>query len=216
MICSRCGNKIPDWSNFCPACGSAQTIQQAAEPYAPAPVIQYECVSQPPTPQQDASPAENPTSRPNLPRINKAKLSDVLQNTKIMALGLVLGCIVGVGLYIVSAFLGSFVNVMISRAVGYQSFSTFRMNADGLAIFLILATTLANHIFFGWLTAGILFRFEERHDCRTQILFDATAAVVLFLAATLFPAMGLQPGILTYVTHVIAIRQFGKSKLEQE
>ena len=83
MICSKCGNNIPDNSIFCPACGgnpnsqpAAPTAQPVVQPVAPQPAVQPvapQPVVQPAAPQPMAQPAMQPMGQPMMQPMGQPK-----------------------------------------------------------------------------------------------------------------------------------------------
>lgn len=127
----------------------------------------------------------------------------------------VVSILIAVGYYYLSSTLGSIVNVIVTRLAGYRDFGLYKQSAPVSGLFLLLAFTLANHIFFGWVTSNTLYRYGRKHDCLSRNLFRRAAIAVVVLALVVYPIFfSNQPGWIAYVSHALAIELFGRAKLE--
>jgi hypothetical protein len=125
-----------------------------------------------------------------------------------------IGILISIGLYLVSMFVGSIFNVLISFTAGYKEYSDF-LNSDNIAGFLsIILVGLANHIFTGWLTVNIMAKYGRRQNCITRWFFRSAAIAVVVLAVVVFPILfSKNSGLMTYLSHSLSILLFGRRKV---
>ena len=127
-----------------------------------------------------------------------------------------IGILIAIGFYLVSMFVGSFFNVLISFAAGYRNYSDF-MNSDNIAGFLaIIFVGLANHIFTGWLTVNLMTKYARKQNCIAKWFFRSAAIAVVVLAVVVFPILfSNNPGWLIYLSHSLSILLFGRRKVKK-
>ncbi|HUM84358.1 MAG TPA: zinc ribbon domain-containing protein [Lachnospiraceae bacterium] len=127
-----------------------------------------------------------------------------------------IGILIAIGFYLVSMFVGSIFNVLISFAAGYRKYSDFT-NSDNIAGFLaIIIVGLANHIFTGWLTVNTMAKYGRKQNCITKWFFRSAAIGVVVLAVVVIPILfSNNPGWLIYVSHSLSILLFGRRKVKK-
>lgn len=127
-----------------------------------------------------------------------------------------IGILIAIGFYLVSMFIGSIFNVLISFAAGYRKYSDFT-NSDNIAGFLaIIIVGLANHIFTGWLTVNTMTKYGRKQNCITKWFFRSAAIGVVVLAVVVIPILfSNKSGWLIYLSHSLSILLFGRRKVKK-
>ena len=110
--------------------------------------------------------------------------------------------------YLVSAFVGAVVNVLISLTSGYRDYSAFKESENYYGMILIILFTLINHVFFSWLTVKLIAKYAKKKNYfRMSVFGISTVAILACLAAMIF--LDSFPGELTMLTHIAGILLFG-------
>lgn len=110
--------------------------------------------------------------------------------------------------YLVSAFIGAVVNVLISLASGYRDYSAFKESENYYGMILITLFTLINHVFFSWLTVKLIAKYAKKKNYfRMSVFGISTVAILACLAALIF--LDAFPGELAMITHIAGILLFG-------
>lgn len=124
------------------------------------------------------------------------------------------GILIALGYYTLSMFLGSIINVLVSFTAGFQHFSDFRKDPNVAGVLIILMITLANHIFFAWVTAKSMTKYGLKYRC-LDIWYFVSAAISVVLYALIIRLFTNGGGWLSYVSHSIAIVLFGRAALKR-
>ena len=127
------------------------------------------------------------------------------------------GAGIALGFYLVSQLAGSAINVLAMFASGCRSYSEFINKTDSLpTLLLLLAASIANHVFFAWLTAGAITRLGKKTGCLSRGVFPAAAAVVLVYGIAAIPVLfSGSAGWLTYSMHALCVLAFGNRQLKK-
>lgn len=121
-----------------------------------------------------------------------------------------IGILIAIGFYLVSMFVGSLFNVLISFAAGYRKYSDFTNSGNVAGFLAIIFVGLANHLFTGWLTVNIMAKYGRKQKCITKWFFRSAAIGVVVLAAVIIPILfSNNPGWLIYLSHSLSILLFG-------
>lgn len=121
-----------------------------------------------------------------------------------------IGILIAIGFYLVSMFVGSLFNVLISFAAGYRKYSDFTNSGNVAGFLAIIFVGLANHLFTGWLTVNIMAKYGQKQKCITKWFFRSAAIGVVVLAAVIIPILfSNNPGWLIYLSHSLSILLFG-------
>ena len=131
------------------------------------------------------------------------------------ASGYAVGALIAIGFYVVSVFLGSFVNVMIMYASGYSDYQAFLAGSTA-SLLPFLISSVANHLLMAWITVKLMTRYGRKHGCVGKKYYSIAASAVFVCAVLVLPLLfSANSGWLTWLTHILGIELFGKRELRQ-
>ena len=127
----------------------------------------------------------------------------------------IVGIVVAVLFYVLSMTIGSFINVFTALASGYSSYNALISSDSSIsAILLLLLISLANHVFFGWLTCKLLMPYAIRKGCAGPAFFRCAAASIGVYTLLIVPLFtGKTPGWMPIISHPCALIIFGNKRL---
>ena len=130
------------------------------------------------------------------------------------ALHYCIGVLITIAFYILSRYLGSFVNVVTAMANGYATYSAFANSENIGGLLFILVFGFCNHIIFAWLTVKLTFAYAKKKNCVSPTFFLCSSIAVIVYSLFVLPLLSLQtPGWMSFVVHACAVFFFGKKRI---
>ncbi len=124
----------------------------------------------------------------------------------------IIGALIALAFYVISQYIGSFFNVIVA-AVNGASFSEFMDEGSIAGALMIILFSLANHLFFAWVTTNAMTKYGRKHNCITKWYFDIAATTVFLYSAIISPILfSSSAGWLSWAAHSFGILYFGKKQ----